>query len=79
MGKRRKGKSTELKLLIPENIYFRFERAITNNFKSRPEYGARSQLITTLISRWLDEIEASANAEVNNSPAGTTIDPKETT
>ena len=57
MGRRRKGKSVEVKLLIPESVYFRFERAITSGFKKAPEYGVRSQVITQLITRWLDSIE----------------------
>lgn len=57
MGRRRKGKSVEIKLLIPEQVYFRFEKALTNNFTSKPVYGMRSQVITTLILRWLDSLQ----------------------
>lgn len=59
MGRRRKGKSVEVKLLIPEMIYLEFEKALTNNFSSKPVYGMRSQIITFLIQRWLEENKAS--------------------
>ena len=55
MGRRRKGKSVEVKLLIPEVVYLELEKALTNNFSSRPVYGMRSQLITYLIQQWLKE------------------------
>lgn len=53
MGKRRKGRSVEIKLLIPERIYLEFERELTQNFSQRPAYGARSQIVTQLITEWL--------------------------
>lgn len=55
MGIRRKGKSVEVKLLIPEMVYLEFEKALTNNFSSKPVYGMRSQIITSLIQKWLEE------------------------
>ena len=54
MGIRRKGKSVEMKVLIPEQIYLAFERELTNNFTSKPVYGVRSQIITDLIVSWID-------------------------
>lgn len=53
MGRRRSTPTVEIKVLIPEEIYFKFERALTNDFKNKPEYGLRSQIITTLIQNWL--------------------------
>lgn len=55
MGKRRKGKAVEIKLLVPEKIYLEFEKALTNNFTVKPVYGMRSQVLTSLIVKWLDE------------------------
>lgn len=55
MGRRRKTPTQEIKVLIPEEVYFAFERELTNDFTNKPEYGARSQLITTLIINWLAE------------------------
>jgi hypothetical protein len=57
MGVRRKGKSVEMKLLIPEETYFRFERRLTSDFTKKPEYGRRSQIITALILSWLEQHE----------------------
>lgn len=57
MGRRRKGKAVEVKVLVPEAIYLRLERALTSNFSHKPEYGTRSQLITSLIVNWLNERE----------------------
>jgi hypothetical protein len=61
MGRRRKGKAVEIKLLIPEKIYFEFEKELTNNFKDKPVYGARSQLVTSLIIRWIEARKKKAN------------------
>lgn len=55
MGRRRKMKSVEVKINIPEETYFAFERRLTNDFRNKPEYGIRSQLITALIIRWLEQ------------------------
>lgn len=65
MGRRRKGRTVEVKALIPEEIYFRFERRLTNDFANKPEYGLRSQLITQLIVKWLDdEVDPAETAAV---------------
>lgn len=58
MGRRRKGRSVEVKILIPEFTYLQFERELTLNFKTKPEYGVRSQVITLLIQAWLASREA---------------------
>lgn len=55
MGRRRKGKSIEMKILLPEDIYFQLESRLTNNFNKKPIYGLRSQLITALILKWLQQ------------------------
>lgn len=55
MAIRRKGAMRELKIVIPESVYFELERRLTNNFKEKPMYGVRSQLITAIIQRYLQE------------------------
>lgn len=73
MGRRRKGRSVEVKLLIPEFTYLQFERELTLNFKTKPEYGVRSQVITRLIQDWLATREAERNqaTEPNEQPLPT--------
>lgn len=68
MGRRRKGKSVEIKLLIPEQLYFEFEKALTGNFTKKPDYGIRSQLISALIQRWLKERAAKQSASIDDQP-----------
>jgi len=63
MGRRRKGKSVEIKLLIPEMVYFEFEKQLTNNFQSKPVYGVRSQIVTSLIISWIKAKKAAAPSE----------------
>lgn len=69
MGRRRKMKSIEVKINIPEETYFAFERRLTNDFRNKPEYGIRSQLITALIIKWLEA----------TSPTSPIVVPQETT
>lgn len=57
MGRRRKGNSYSMKVNIPEATYHEFERALTANFSNKPEYGLRSQIITTLINEWLAKLK----------------------
>lgn len=57
MGKRRRGKTTEVKLYLPEMTFFRLEKILTQNFKSKPTYGVRSQMLTRIIEDWLDVVE----------------------
>lgn len=54
MGRRRRGKTIETKLLLPEAVYLELEKRLTNNFQTKPIYGARSQLITELIVKYLE-------------------------
>lgn len=63
---RRIGASRELKVNIPEEVYFRLEEKLTSRFTKKPIYGQRSQLITALIVEWLNKIEA--QKETSNVP-----------
>lgn len=71
MGRRRKGKSVEVKLLIPELTYLQFEREICSGFAHKPQYGVRSQVITRLIQDWIASREAARQQQLkgeNNGP-----------
>lgn len=63
-----------MKLLIPEMIYLEFEKELTNNFADKPVYGARSQLITALITRW---IEARRKKPLSSESPSTALDQKQ--
>lgn len=65
MGRRRKGKSIEMKILLPEEVYFQLEKQLTNGFNNKPIYGLRSQLVTALIIKWLEQTQTLALAERN--------------
>ena len=66
MAIRRLGASRELKVNIPEEVYFRLEEKLTSSFSKKPVYGQRSQLLTALILEWLNKVDQ--QKETSNVP-----------
>ena len=57
LGTRRKGKSESFEVSLPVNLKDRFESLLFDRYKGKPVFGARSQIITSLVERWVTERE----------------------
>ena len=62
---RRKGAFVKWKSSIPEEIALRVELRLYNHADGKPEYAARSALITSLLEQWLADCERK-DKEANN-------------
>jgi hypothetical protein len=66
MGLRRNIPVIPIRVYVPEELYFRFERLLTQNFAKKPQYGLRSQVICALIERLVNEREHHITTESPN-------------
>lgn len=61
MARRRKGETTEWKLSIPSWLAWEIELLCFNHMRGKPDYGARSQLITDLLINHLNAMRGSSS------------------
>lgn len=56
-GTRRQGRNVIWRTYIPEDIAVKIELLLADPNHPRPVYGARSQLVTSLLIQWLSRME----------------------
>jgi hypothetical protein len=56
VGTRRTGRNTLWRCYIPEEIAAQIELRLADPLRDKPTYGARSQLVTALLIRYLAEL-----------------------
>lgn len=57
VGTRRIGTNTLWRVYIPQEIAAQIELRLADPLRDRPTYGARSQLVTSLLIRYLSELQ----------------------
>jgi len=62
LGTRRKGRMARWEVKLPEYLATRIETLMVDPVNKRPVYGARSQLVTELLEKWVTEQEAAIAA-----------------
>lgn len=60
MAVRRKGKFIVWRVTIPADLAVAFELQLVNSATGKPDYGARSQLITELLNSYMERLRAEA-------------------
>lgn len=66
MARRRKGETTEWKLSIPSWLAWEIELLCFNHMRGKPDYGARSQLITDLLINHLNAMRGTTPRALEN-------------
>lgn len=56
MGTRRSGRMVLWRIYVPEDLAVAIELQLADPLRNRPEYGARSQLVTYLLQTHLETV-----------------------